>query len=95
MGCREMLWRCGLDSHGKGQGPVVGFCEHGYEPSGSLRAVYSFLDQQSRYQLFKKDLAPKSRLVVSQYSNKCIFLWDSVLQPCLNHFEDRDSWKIS
>jgi hypothetical protein len=28
----------GLDASGSGQGPVVGFCEHGNEPSGSIRA---------------------------------------------------------
>jgi hypothetical protein len=27
---------CGLDSSGKGQGPVAGFCEHGTERSGSI-----------------------------------------------------------
>jgi hypothetical protein len=26
------VWRCGFDS----SGPVVGFCEHGNEPSGSI-----------------------------------------------------------
>jgi hypothetical protein len=26
-----------MDSSGSGQGPVVGCCEHGNEPSGSIR----------------------------------------------------------
>jgi hypothetical protein len=30
--------RCfGLDASGSGQGPVVGCCEHGNEPSGSIK----------------------------------------------------------
>jgi hypothetical protein len=28
---------CGLESHGSGQGPVLGYCEHGNEPSGSIK----------------------------------------------------------
>jgi hypothetical protein len=28
---------CGLNSSGSGQGPVAGSCEHGNEPSGSVR----------------------------------------------------------
>jgi hypothetical protein len=28
---------CVLDSSGSGYGPVVGCCEHGNEPSGSIR----------------------------------------------------------
>jgi hypothetical protein len=28
---------CGLDSCGSGQGPVVGPCEHGNEPLGSIK----------------------------------------------------------
>jgi hypothetical protein len=35
--------RCGLDSSGSGQGPVAGSCEHGNEPSGSIK-VGEFLD---------------------------------------------------
>jgi len=30
-----ILERCGLDSSGSGQGPMVGSCEHCNEPSGS------------------------------------------------------------
>jgi hypothetical protein len=29
--------RCGLDSSGSGEGPVAGSCEHGNEPSGSIK----------------------------------------------------------
>jgi hypothetical protein len=28
--------RCGLDASGSGQRPVVGSCEHGNKPSGSI-----------------------------------------------------------
>jgi hypothetical protein len=28
---------CPLDSSGSGQGPVAGYCEHGNEPSGSIK----------------------------------------------------------
>jgi hypothetical protein len=30
-----LVWGCGLDSTGSGQGPVTGCCECGDEPSGS------------------------------------------------------------
>jgi hypothetical protein len=29
--------RCGLDAFDSGQGPVAGCCEHGNEPSGSIK----------------------------------------------------------
>jgi hypothetical protein len=35
--------RCGLDSSDSGQGPVAGSCEHGNEPSGSIKGG-KFLD---------------------------------------------------
>jgi hypothetical protein len=31
-----------LDSAGSGQGPVAGFCEHGDEPSGSIKKAEFF-----------------------------------------------------
>jgi hypothetical protein len=34
---------CGLDSSGSGQGPVAGCCEHGNEPSDSIKGG-GFLD---------------------------------------------------
>jgi hypothetical protein len=34
---------CGLDSSGPEWGPVVGSCEHGSEPSGSIKGG-EFLD---------------------------------------------------
>jgi hypothetical protein len=36
---REIWWvgRCGLHASGSRQGPVAGFCEHGDEPSGSIK----------------------------------------------------------
>jgi hypothetical protein len=30
--------RCGLDASGSGPRPVAGSCEHGNEPSGSIKA---------------------------------------------------------
>jgi hypothetical protein len=35
--------RCGLDVSGSGYGPVAGSCEHGNEPSGSIKG-WEFLD---------------------------------------------------
>jgi len=37
---------CGLDSSGSGEGLVVGCCEHGNEPWGSIKGG-EFLDQVS------------------------------------------------
>jgi hypothetical protein len=34
---REVGWRNGLDRSGLGQGQVVGSCECGNEPSGSIK----------------------------------------------------------
>jgi hypothetical protein len=31
---------CGLDSSDSGQGPVMGPCEHGNEPLGSIKGRY-------------------------------------------------------
>jgi hypothetical protein len=45
--------RCGeLDSAGSGYGPVAGFCEHGDEPSGSIRKQDIF-DKLSDNQIFR------------------------------------------
>jgi len=38
--------RCGLDASSLGWGPLVGSCEHGNEPLGSMK-VKEFLDQLS------------------------------------------------
>jgi hypothetical protein len=38
-----MVGRCGLDACGSGQEPMMGCCEHGTEPSGSMK-VGEFLD---------------------------------------------------
>jgi hypothetical protein len=37
MDLRETVEMCGLDLSGFGQGPVAGSCEHGNEPSGSIK----------------------------------------------------------
>jgi hypothetical protein len=46
---------CGLGLSGSGWGLVVGFCERGSEPSGSIRGG-EFHDQLRDYQLRKKTL---------------------------------------
>jgi hypothetical protein len=38
----------GVDSSGSGFGPVAESCEHGHEPSGSIKCA-GFLDQLSDY----------------------------------------------
>jgi hypothetical protein len=42
-----------LHSYSSGKGPVVGSCEHGNEPSGSIKGG-TFLYQLSDYQLYIK-----------------------------------------
>jgi hypothetical protein len=49
-----MLRGCGLDSKGSGLVPVMGFCEHGNEPSGFIRREEFFV-KRSDYQLFKNE----------------------------------------
>jgi hypothetical protein len=39
---------CGLHSSGSGEGPVVDSCEHGNEPSGSIKGR-EFTDYLSDY----------------------------------------------
>jgi hypothetical protein len=52
----KMGWY-GLDRSGSGQGRVEGSCEHGDEPSGSLKCweVHEYLQN---WQLLKKGSAP-------------------------------------
>jgi hypothetical protein len=40
LGSRDRLGE--LDSAGSGDGPVTGFCEHGNEPSGSIKKAGFF-----------------------------------------------------
>jgi hypothetical protein len=52
-----------LDSAGSGQCPVSGVCEHGNEPSGSMKkAGYFFSDKPSDNRLFKYP-SPWSELI--------------------------------
>jgi hypothetical protein len=37
MNLRKSVGECGLGASGSRQGPVAGCCEHGNEPSGSIR----------------------------------------------------------
>jgi hypothetical protein len=46
MDLEETVGGCALDSSGSGQGSVADSCEHGNEPSGSIKGK-EFLDQQS------------------------------------------------
>jgi len=46
----------GLNSAGSGWSPVAGSCEHGNEPSGSVKGD-GVLDQLNDYQLLKEDSA--------------------------------------
>jgi hypothetical protein len=48
---RSRVSGCGLNSR---KGPVVGFCEHRSDPSGSIKDG-EFLDQLSSRQFFRKD----------------------------------------
>jgi hypothetical protein len=43
MDLKEIGWKGGLHSSGSGKGKVVGSCEHGNEPSGSIKGG-EFLD---------------------------------------------------
>jgi hypothetical protein len=52
------MGRYGLDSSGSGQGQVAGSCEHGNEPSCSIKGG-EFIDLLSDCQLLK-DSAPWS-----------------------------------
>jgi hypothetical protein len=47
------------DRNAKGIGSLAGWCEHGNEPSGSVKDGECF-DQMSQYQLFKEYSAPWS-----------------------------------
>jgi hypothetical protein len=49
----KMCWR-ELDSAGSGDSPAVGSCEHGNEPSSSIR-VAEFRNQVSDYQFLNKN----------------------------------------
>jgi len=55
---------CGLDSSGSGQGQVASCCEHGNEPSGTIKGR-EFIGYLSDCQLLKKDCTPQSMLVIS------------------------------
>jgi hypothetical protein len=51
-----MEW-IGLDSYGSGYGPVEGSCEHGIEPSGSIKC-WEVLEWLHNWRLLKKGSAP-------------------------------------
>jgi hypothetical protein len=40
MDIEKLCGSCGLDSSTSGKEPMVGSCEHGNEPSGSIEVVY-------------------------------------------------------
>jgi hypothetical protein len=47
----------GLDGYGSGYGPVEGSCEHGIEPSGSIKC-WEVLEWLHNLWLLKKGSAP-------------------------------------
>jgi hypothetical protein len=47
----------GLDRSGSGQGPVKGSCDHGDEPSGSIKC-WDVLEWLDNWRLLKKGSAP-------------------------------------
>jgi hypothetical protein len=47
----------GLDRSGSGWAPVEGSCEHGDEPSGSIKC-WEVLEWLHNWRLLKKDSAP-------------------------------------
>jgi hypothetical protein len=47
----------GLDRSGSGERPVEGYCEHGGEPSGSIK-YWEVLEWLHNWQLLKKSTAP-------------------------------------
>jgi hypothetical protein len=53
---------CGLDSFGKGQGPVAGSCEHVNEPSGYVKCE-EFLAELSDYSFTR--MAVTERVIVA------------------------------
>jgi hypothetical protein len=59
MDLREMWWEGvgGLGAYGLGLGPMVGSCEHGNEPSDSIKGG-ELVDYPSDCQLLKKDSVP-------------------------------------
>jgi hypothetical protein len=59
------VWYYGLGSSGSGQGPVMGSCEHGNEPTGSIKAR-EFLDHHSDYKVIKKSLVSNFSLASLQ-----------------------------
>jgi hypothetical protein len=56
MDLREIGWD-GVDWHGSGQGPVEGSCEHGIEPSGSIKC-WGVVEGLHNWRLLKKGSAP-------------------------------------
>jgi hypothetical protein len=55
----------GLNASGSVQGPVECSCEHGNEPSCSIRC-WEILEQLSDWRLFKKNSAPWSYLLLEE-----------------------------
>jgi hypothetical protein len=47
--------RCGLDSSGLGEAPVAGPCEHGHEPSSSIKYREFLLASEERLCFMRLD----------------------------------------
>jgi hypothetical protein len=54
---RDSMGWYGLDPSGSGYGPVEGSCEHGDEPSSSMKC-WAVLEWLHNWQLLKKGSAP-------------------------------------
>jgi hypothetical protein len=58
-----MVQRCGLNSSGSGEDPLVGACENGNETLVFIKGRK--FNQLSNYQLVKKDYALWSQLIIT------------------------------
>ena len=74
------MWGYGLDRSGSGQGQVVGTCECGNEPSGSIK-YGEFLDQLRTVWLLKKDSAPWRKCVSLNIFKTTLEKWINGVHP--------------
>jgi hypothetical protein len=91
MGLTEICLKgVGWNNLGGGGGPVAASCEHGNEPSGSIKGG-EFLDQLSDHWIPRKVPAPWSYLGIRQWiSTKLVHKWFIytffTIQPPLSSF---------
>jgi hypothetical protein len=68
-----------LDSPGPGEGSVAGSCEHGKEPSGSIKC-WEILERLSDWRLLKKGSTSWSSLVITNLLCRCYLHCREVLK---------------